>query len=450
VVGGGIAGLAAAWEVVTSRPGSEVTVFEPGHLGGKIATEQFGGRPVDCGPDAFLTRVPEGIQLCRELGIEHELVAPAADRVLLSIGGRLRQLPAGLVLGVPGRLGPLVAGRVLPFTAFLRASADLILPATVWSSDVAVAELVGRRFGRQVVERLVDPLLGGIHAGSTDRLSVEAIAPQLAQSARLHRSLLLGLRGAPSTPPGPLFFAPLGGMGRLVDRLVDALGAKGTAFAVASVAGLRPAGDRDRVILDPGGSFDAVVLATPAAEAARLLEDVSPQASAELAAIRSASVAVVTMAYAATALRLPPGASGVLIPRIERRSLTACSFGSAKWPHWSDPDTTVLRASVGRDGDDDALCLDDQSLVEQVHVELTEVLGAKAAPSAWRVSRWPNAFPQYDVGHLARIDRIESALSRDLASVAVAGASYRGSGIPACIASGRRAGVMIGFGGPRV
>jgi oxygen-dependent protoporphyrinogen oxidase len=444
VIGGGIAGLAAAWELVSGPAPAEVTVFEPDRLGGKLRTSPFAGHPVDEGADAFIGRLPDGIRLCAELGIESELIAPSAGKALVWVGGCLRELPEGLVLGVPARLGPVLRSGLLSPAGIVRAGLDLVLPATAWPPDLAVADLVERRLGRQVAMRLVDPLLGGIHAGSTEQLSVEATAPQLAGAARRSRSLLLSLRHA-APPPGPTFLAPTAGMGRLVKRLVEALQAGGVAFEEAAAGRLRREPD-GRISVEPAGVFDRVVVAVPAFAAGTMLAESCPTAAAELAAIPSASVTLVTLAYPRGALAVPDGTSGILVPRAEGRLMTACSFGSLKWPHWSAPDVTVLRVSAGRYGDRRALDMADDELVARLGGEVAAALRTTAAPTEWRVSRWPASFPQYLVGHLERVARLERALTVDLPGVAVAGAAYRGSGIPACIASGRRAAELVSAG----
>ncbi|HEY2303324.1 MAG TPA: protoporphyrinogen oxidase [Acidimicrobiales bacterium] len=441
VIGGGIAGLAAAWQLATGPLAAEITVFEPGRLGGSISTTPFAGFPVDEGADAFIARVPDGLRLCGELGIDAELVAPEAGRALLWVGGRLRALPEGLMLGVPGRILPVLRSRLLSPTGLLRAGLDVVLPRTDWPEDLSLADLISRRLGRQVAVRLVDPLLGGIHAGDTALLSAEAVAPQLNTAARRGRSLLLTLRGA-SPPPGPTFLAPRGGMGRLVTRLVEALTEKGVCFEPNAVSAL--GGEKGgRVDLGAAGVFDRVVLAVPAAVASRLLHGRSPDAARELAAIPTASVALVTLSYPRDGVDVAAGASGILVPRGEGRLMTACSFGSRKWPHWSSPDHAVLRVSTGRYRDERALQLTDEDLVERLLGEVASALRTAAVPTEWRVSRWPAAFPQYLVGHLQRVERLERILARDVPQVALAGASYRGSGIPACIASGRRAADLV-------
>lgn len=437
VVGGGIAGLAAAWELASGAEPAEVTVFDPGPLGGRIQTEEFLGHPIDTGADAFIARVPDAIALARELGLEHELVAPAAGRALILIGGHLRPIPPGLVLGAPARLRPLMESGILSPAGLLRAGLDLVLPPSKWPDDVSVAELVGRRFGRQVAERLVDPLVGGIHAGRSAYLSADATAPQLAQAARSHRSLLLGLRALPPGPPGPAFLAPRGGMGRLVERLVEALRARGVRFDATGITAVTAR--QATLAVDPAGAFDGAVLATPAPVTARLLHESSPAAAADLRAIRWASVVLTTLAYRRSALASPEGISGWLVARTEKTMMTACSFGSAKWPHWSDPDTMILRVSAGRSGDERVLRLSDEDVVARLQEEVAGALATDAAPIGWRVNRWRDSFPQYEVGHGARVQRIESALAANLPAVALAGASLRGSGIPACVASGRTA-----------
>jgi oxygen-dependent protoporphyrinogen oxidase len=438
VVGGGIAGLAAAWELTSGPEPAQVTVFDPGPLGGRIQTETFLSHRVDMGADAFIARVPEGVALATELGIEDELVAPAARRALILVGGRLHSLPDGLVLGAPARIRPLLTSRILSPAGVLRAALDLVLPGTTWPEDPSVARMVRQRFGAQVAERLVDPLVGGIHAGDTQNLSAESTAPQLARAARGHRSLLLGLRSLPPPPDGPLFLAPRAGMGRLVERLVEALGHRGVRFDALAVS--RIVGEKGgAVVVEPFGAFDAAVIATPAGVATDLVLVSAPDASDELRGIRSASVVLATFAYRRPELAVPDGTSGFLVARTEGRLMTACSFGSAKWPHWSDGDTMVLRVSAGRAGDERALQLSDDDLVDQLQREVAGAVGTTASPFHWRVSRWRDSFPQYEVGHRAKVERIELALRRDLPGVALAGASLRGSGIPACVASGRQA-----------
>ena len=307
VIGGGIAGLSAAWELAAATGDrAEITLYEPSQLGGKLRTTQFLGRAVDEGPDSLLTRVPEGLALCSELGLDESLEATRANRALLFSGGKLRPLPDGLVLGVPVKLAPLVRSGILSAGGIAQASLDLVRPRFRRQTDVSVYNLVASRFGRQVAERLVEPLLGSIHAGSTRQLSAAATAPQLLAAAQANRSLLMGLRRAtparqPSSAPSPLFVAPRQGMQALADRLIDRLEALGITFVPAEAAMLRQ--DRGGVVVEPdGGRFDGAVLAVPAPVAFSLLGTVLGESAAPpLAGMEFVSVAVTTLAFAATA-----------------------------------------------------------------------------------------------------------------------------------------------------
>lgn len=431
VVGAGISGLAAAWEL---HRDAEVTIFEPARLGGKILTETFEGRPVDCGPDAFITRTADAIDLCQELQLD-DLVAPQAGRTLLWWQDRLRALPDGLVLGVPRRLTPLLGARLLSPVGLLRAAGDLVLPGRALAGDVSVRELVLRRFGAQVADRLVDPLVGGIHAGRTANLSAEATVPQLMEAARKSRSLLLGLRRL--TPavanPGPPFLTPRRGLGDLVERIVHRLRAGGVQVSPMEVRSLIPDGRRWRI--EPAGEpFDAVVLAAGSTAAAAIL---GPGAPAGLSQIPAVSVALATLGY--PQLDLPSACNGVLVPPAAGRLMTACSFASAKWPHWANPGRTILRLSVGRDQDTRGDGLSDEQLAERLADEVRRMLHLRSDPDTWRVSRWPNSFPQYRVGHTAMVGRIDEELRRTHPNVTICGASFHGAGIPACISSGRAA-----------
>lgn len=429
VIGGGISGLAAAWELCRDNG---VTVYEPDRLGGKVRTEPFAGRNVDCGPDAFITRTPEALDLVSELG-DLDLVAPEAGRTMIWWEGRLRELPDGLVLGVPKRLIPLVTSGLLSPLGVLRAGADLVLPRRDFVGDVTVRELVAARFGGEVADRLVDPLVGGIHAGSIDDLSAEATVPQLLSATRQYRSLLRGLRAPGSGPSGPLFMTPRAGLGALVGALVQRASEAGVAFVTRRVDAVVRDGPAWRV--EPGGeAFDGVVVATPTPAAARIL---GPDAPPGLAQVAWASVVVVTLGFAE--LALPSGVNGMLVPRPAGKLMTACSFASSKWPHWADPGRTLLRVSAGRTGDYRAMAMDDAELVERLAAEVAEALGTRQSPDIWRVNRWPDSFPQFQVGHRDLVARIFSALRRDYPGVTLCGSAYQGSGIPACIASGRRA-----------
>jgi oxygen-dependent protoporphyrinogen oxidase len=435
IIGGGISGLAAAWEL---RHHAEVTVFEPNQLGGCIRTTSFEGHLVDEGPDAFLTRVPDAVRLCEELGIADELVAPSAGRSMIWWDGRLRPLPEGLVLGVPRQMGSVIKSGILSPAGVARAALDLVLPRRRPPAGLTVRDLVADRFGAQVADRLVDPLVGGIHAGWTGKLGAAEVVPQLVAVAERSRSLLLGLRKQSAAEAGPMFLAPRGGAGRLVEVLCQSLQDLGVHLVAATVEAIHVTPSRRIQVIPDPEPFDAAVVATPAQAAAKIL---GPEGTRPLSDLPTASVAIVTASLSGMAL--PPGINGFLVPRSEGKLMTACSFASNKWPHWSDPGQAVVRISAGRWGDQSALDLSDADLVNRLVEELGDALGSAIAPTATRISRWPGAFPQYLPGHAARVADLEYQVARRLPAVTLAGATYRGSGIPACIASGRGAARQI-------
>jgi oxygen-dependent protoporphyrinogen oxidase len=438
VVGGGITGLAAAFELCTLAPGLDVILLEAtDRLGGKIHTTPFAGLPgVDEGADAVLARVPWAVELFEALGLGDDLVAPATGAAAVWWDGALHPIPDGLVLGVPAGLGGLARSGLLSWRGKARAAIEPLLPRTDFSAD-ALGPAIRRRFGGEVLERLVGPLVGSINAGDADRLSLAAATPQLAEVAARRRSLLIGLRRSGRAGPGdaPVFLAPREGMGIAVDRMAAALLDAGVDIRLGMpVASVAPG---------PGGGWqvdedavDAVILAAPAFATATLLAAVAPEAARLLGAIRYASVAIVTLAVPDGAWSRPFTASGFLVPKGAQRHVTACSVGSNKWRHWRRPGQAILRVSAGRAGDEHALDFDDAALVEAVIEDLEHQLGLNATPTTARVSRWPRSFPQYEPGHLPRVAAIEAALPSGLV---VAGAAARGIGVPACVRQGRQA-----------
>lgn len=437
VVGAGITGLAAARYL--HQAGWSVTVVEAGERpGGKIQTRELAGVPVEAGPDTFLARVPWAVDLCRELGLGDELVEPATGKAWLWIGGRLRPLPERHVLGVPTALVPLVRSGVLTPAGVARACLDVVLPRSRFGTDPSVAEVAGRRMGREVVERLVEPLVGGINAGRADRLSLAATAAPIAAGAERSRSLVLGLRQAPPGAGGPVFLGLAGGMHRLIERLADdvtdlRLGAPVTAITAT--------GDAYRVE-GPDIDADAVIVTVPAFAAAGMLSALAPGAADDLAEIRHASVVTATLAYRPSAVARPLAGAGMLVPRVEDRFVTACTWSTSKWPALAASGMVLLRASAGRDGDTRAMEMGDGEIVRRAHAELAQALALREEPVDSLVSRWPQGFPQYDVGHRERLDRIEAALD-DTPGVHVAGASYRGLGIAACVEQAGRAARLV-------
>lgn len=446
VIGGGLTGLATAWRL---RDRARVTVLErTSRLGGQIDTVTLADTPFDVGADAFLVRQPHAGRLVREAGFgEDDLVVPATGQVRLWVGDRLRPLPGGTVLGVPTDLRELARSRVLSPAGLARAAAEPVVPRREVAGDRSVADLVGERFGREVAEVLVEPLLGGVYAGRVDRLSAAATLPPVWEAAAEHRSLLAGLRAHRSRTAAaagtPVFTTIRGGLSRLVARLADDL--DDAVHRRSAATQLTRDGDRWRVATTDGElTADAVVLAVPARHAARLLAEVAPPVARELAVLRAASVATVALAYPRTGeAELPPG-SGVLIPRTQGRLTKAITVASRKWPHHADHSHWLLRASVGRIDDDRHRPLDDEELARRVDAEVRWVTGLRRPAGAWRVRRWDDALPQYDVGHRERVDRIRHELGTRHPGLHVAGAALDGVGLAARAAEAERLAHQLG------
>jgi protoporphyrinogen/coproporphyrinogen III oxidase len=441
VVGGGIAGLAAAHTLLRDG-GAKVTLLEADRrLGGKIRSERIAGAVVDVGAESLLTRVPAAIELCRELGLEDELVPPGRSATSVWTRGRLRELPGNVLGGLPDGVTPLLRSGILSPLGVARASLDLVLPGARIDADRAVGELVAGRLGSEALDRLVDPLLGTIYGADCDELSLRATAPQLERLACEHRSLIRGLRAAkPAPKSGPLFLSLPGGLERIVARLRERLQDAELRCGVA-VTRLDRAPDGRHRLSGTGWEplvADGVVIAAPAGQAGRILGAAAPAAATLLQAIRYSSTVVVTLRYPAQAPPQPLLGAGFLVPQGERRLLGACTWLSAKWPHLAASGETWLRCSVGRRSTARALSLDDAALVEALSAELREAMGLRGEPLSAHVTRWDRALPHYEPGHIERVERIERELGR-LPRVALAGAAYRGMGVPQCIAQGRAA-----------
>ena len=465
VVGAGIAGLSAAYEL--RQAGVEVVVFEAADRpGGKLQTRQFVGMDLDEGADSFLARVPWGVQLCRDLGLGEELISPSVGAAQVVHQGRLRPLPEGLLLGVPTDLHALARSGLLSEAGLAAVQADADRAGTNrWSDmdvsgDVAVGALVRSRLGDEAFEVLVDPLLSGVNAGLADELSAQLGAAQLLAAARTNPSLIGGARAvaaaglaaatataavagstgaaAGSTRP-PIFYAIPGGMGRLVAALVEAIGAERVRCG-QPVTALQPSPAGYQLTVAGGTiTVDAVVLATPAPVSAALLRPFAGLVAAGLDELRYASVALVGLAYRRDQLPGALDSSGFLVPRRAGLFLTACSWSSSKFAHLGADGIVRLRASVGRSDDTRFVTLSDEEIVARIQAELVELMGIEGDPLAWRVRRWMGSLPQYRPGHTDNVERWETALAQSLPGVVLAGAALRGLGVPACIASGQAA-----------
>ena len=440
VIGGGIAGLAAAH----AAAGAKVTVLEStAQVGGKLRTSGIAGLAVDEGAESFLARVPEALGLARAVGLGDALVHPATSQAWLWARGRLRPIPPRTLLGVPSSAHSM-RGLLSPAER-ARAALDLVLPGSEHDDDAAVGQVVRRRLGSGVVDRLVEPLLGGVYAGRADHLSLRATVPQLATaSGSLMRSVRLALP-AEGTASAPVFATVVGGLGRLAEAIAAASGAH-LVFG-RTVRELRRTSSGFAVVHGPTTdaretTADAVIVAVPPASAARLLADVAPAAAAELSAIETASVALVTLVWRSADVHVPPG-SGYLVPPSARRPVKGVTVASSKWAHLDDNEHVVVRCSFGRYGDTADLQRDDDELVRLAVDEIALTGGVIGPPIATRVSRWGGGLPQYAVGHVDRIRRIRAAVAL-VPGLALCGAAYDGVGIPACIRSGQQAADQVG------
>jgi oxygen-dependent protoporphyrinogen oxidase len=445
VVGAGITGLATAHRLLRSTgDGIEVVVLEAdAHPGGKIRTIEVGGVPVEAGADSFVVRKPWAVDLCNELGLGEELVVPGAAGASVWTGGRLMPFPARSAFGVPSRMGDLMRWTGLPLAARLRAVLDVYRPARRGGGDEPLGRLLRRRLGPRAASVMVEPLLAGLHAGDPDRLSTRATFPELAEWERRHGSLIKGARAAVKASAearsGPMFATVWGGLDRLTGALAADLGSDRLRLGTPVLSVEREAG---RHLLEtPAGRFDAeaIVLAVPAFDAGRLLSGLVPEASAELSAIPYASTAVVVLVYPeGTGDRVPDG-TGYVTPW-GPGIVTACTWVSRKWPTEEFGSRAVLRCFVGRAGSEEALRLADQELIDAVRAETEAIVPMQVPPEAARVIRWPRSMPQYEVGHLDRVEGIRRAMDRT-PGIFVAGSAYGGVGIPDCI---RQAGEAAG------
>jgi protoporphyrinogen/coproporphyrinogen III oxidase len=439
VVGAGVAGLTAARELAAT--GRDVLVLEGSpRTGGKLLTGSVGGVEVDLGAESMLARRPEGVDLARELGMP--VVHPATTASSVWTHGALRPLPRS-VMGVPADVEQVATSGVLSPGGLDRLRHEVPGRPLAEGEDVSVGELVASRLGDEVVDRLVEPLLGGVYAGHARLLSARATVPQLVAWSG-EASLVAAAARAGSATPGPVFAGIAGGLGRL--PLV--LGEGREVRTDAPVRGLRRTPTGFALVVGPTVAAeevlaDEVVLAIPAAPAARLLAEVAPVAAADLAAVEYASMAVITLAFAAADLPDLPG-SGFLVPPVDGRTIKAATFSFAKWD-WvreAGDGLLVLRTSVGRHREESVLQVPDEDLVAASLVDLAAATGLAARPVDSRVQRWGGGLPQYSVGHVERVARVREAVAA-VPGLAVCGAAYDGVGIPAVIGSARRAAVRL-------
>jgi oxygen-dependent protoporphyrinogen oxidase len=443
ILGAGIAGLAAAYELHQRRV--PCVVLEAARRpGGVILSEQVDGFTIDAAADALLVQKPQALTLCEALGLGPRLVDTKPPRLAyIQRGGRLHPLPEGSVLGIPTRIGPFIGTRLFTWAGKIRMASEVFVAPRRDGRDESIAEFMTRRFGREATTYLAEPLLAGIHAGDVDRLSVRSVFPRLVDSEQQYGSVLRAFRAGLARNPrsaGPrsAFRSLPGGLSELVDALVKALPPDAIRLATRAARIVETAGGY-RVEIEQGTPIEAraVILAVPAYAVAPLVRAVDTELADACATIPYSSVATVALGFARDQVRHPLNGSGFVVPRVERSGILAGSWLSSKWPDRAPEGHVLLRAFVGGARDPRALEASDAELVQRSIDALTPLVGLTGPPRLARVYRWERATPQYEVGHAERVAAIERAASRH-AGLFLTGSAFRGVGIPDGIGDGRR------------
>jgi oxygen-dependent protoporphyrinogen oxidase len=437
VIGGGIAGLSAAHEL--GLRGLSFRIFEAGdRVGGLVRTDHLDGFTIDQGPDSLLAQKPAAVDLCRELGLADRLITASQPRVAYVLrAGILHPIPEGSVLGIPVELDPLMASQLFSTTAKERIAGEPDVPARREESDESIGEFVRRRFGGEACEYIAEPLLAGIHAGDVDRLSIEALFPQLPAAERRHGSVVRAFRSdARAKDPDGAFRSLVGGLGDLIKALATRLpaGSIETNWQVT-----RFERDAGYTLFDARGrsvTARSVVVATPTYVTSELFSALDRHLSALLGEIEYASSVAIALAYPRSAVGHALNGTGFVIPRVEGLSLLAVTWTSSKWPGRAPADHVLLRSYVGDRRSPDTIGFDDNALVDLAVRELTPILDLRANPLFSRVYRWPRANAQYEIGHLSRVRSIERRLAKH-PGLFLTGSGLRGVGIPDCVADGR-------------
>ena len=449
IIGGGISGLAAALALEEPRRAGavEYTLYESSpNLGGVLRTERIHDCIVEAGPDSFISEKPWASDLCRTLGLGDQLIGSNdADRkTYILVRDRLIPLPDGLMFMVPTKILPTGLSPLFSWGTKLRMGRELLHPPRAGEADESVASMVERHYGHEMVDRLADPLLSGVYGGEAANLSVRAVLPRFADMERTHGSLGRAMlaarkkmpRGA-SKPPVPLFTSLKNGMQQLIEALVPRLNPASLVTNTA-VHSIEPRTGGWSVSADlKSDHYNAVIVATPALAAAKLLAS-SADLSAELAGIGYSSSITAVLGYGADVRQsLPPG-FGFLVPRSEGKQLLAATFVHNKFPHRAPPDRALLRCFFAGSSAEKVWPLSDDAIIAVVRNELQQILGVRSVPLFARVYKWKSAMAQYGVGHLERLERIER-LRQQLPGLALAGNGYRGIGVPDCVRSGSEA-----------
>ncbi len=443
VVGGGVSGLMCARRL--SQRGVKVVLFEASStLGGQIRNARVADHDIDMGAEAIHISAPGMSALVNEIGLSGGLVKSKPGMSWLWTKRGLQRLPEGVGPSGPRKLRPVLRSRVMSLGGLLRAGLEPLVPRRKLRGDIGVGQYVAKRFGREVVDRLVDPVLGSLHAGDVNGLSLRAITPELAAIADRRRSIMMSRRKQKAGPP--LSFATwVGGLTTLTQRMLHDTGVEIRTFtAVESVKVLANGRYSVETARDGATDVDAVVLAVPARIAAKIVRPLSHVATTLLEKVRYATVATVIVAYPKSAIKGLKAfkGTGLLVPSSKRRLLKAATFVSTKWAHMDDSDFVLVRLSCGRANEKAIVELDDVELVAKLHADLVDATGIKSEPIESHVRRWPSAIPQMEIGHLELISKIREDLAF-FKGVHLAGSSYDGLGIAACLRSGSQAAVAV-------
>ena len=439
IVGGGMAGLATAYEL--NRQQVPFVLLEAGpRLGGVVLSEQIDGYTIDGGPDALLIQKPEGIKLCEEVGLGNQLVPTKLPRLaFIQRDGQLHALPAGSVLGIPTTWGPFIKTRLFSWAGKARMGAEMFIPARREGGDESIGAFMTRRFGAEATTYLAEPLLAGIHAGDVNRLSVRALFPRFVEEEAKYGSLLRAFRRQPArrASPAGAFKSLPGGLSEMVRAVVATLPPESIRLRTP-VSRIEKDGDTFRIESGSGDRLEAraAVLAVPAFAASAMLRGLSPVLSQLCGEIPYASAATIALAFRRDAVSHPLQGSGFVVPKVENSGIMAGSWLSSKWPNRAPADRVLLRAFVGGARDPRALEQSDAELVSAAMAALRPLLGISGEPLLKRIYRWERANAQHEVGHLDLLARIETALS-SLPGLHLTGSGYRGVGIPDCVADGR-------------
>lgn len=452
VVGGGISGLADAHRLIELGQ-TDVTLIEASpRLGGTIQTEFRDGFLIERGPDSFISEKPEALALAKRLGLESRLIQTNEKfrRSFIVRGGRLRPVPEGFQLLAPSRMWPFLTSDIFSVAGKMRMAADLFMPrkSTNGTQDESLASFVRRRLGQEALERMAQPMVGGIYTADPETLSLRATLPRFLEMERKHRSLILAMlrqSNVQKTGTSGARYSLFLSFDRGVQVLVDALTRINADFRFNTRVESLRLEDRTWTITTTNGEqlkADAICLAVPAYVAATLLNDVNRDLAEKLRQVKYASTATINFGYERSAINHPLDGFGFVVPYIEKRSLIACTFSSVKFSGRAPDGHVLLRAFAGGALQPDIFALDESVLAARVESDLRELLGITAKPLFTEVAKWERSMPQYEVGHLDRINEIENEI-KNLPGLALAGNAYRGAGIPDCIRSGETAAELI-------